>query len=292
MKSDNSYAPKRHPKRAGLIARGINYSILEWGDPDSPLLVWLHGFADVAATFQFVVDALQHDWFVVAPDWRGFGETQVETRAFWFPDYLADLDQLLQHYSPDRPAMLVGHSMGGNVAGLYAGVLPERVAAFVNVEGFGLADTDPGEAPARYRDWLLKSRETPQPIVREDMAALVAAIRRRNPRLDESRAGFVARQWATVNEDGSVQLHVHPAHKLPNPVLYRRAEVEACWQKVTAPVLLVNGKDSDFPSPDGLPFPNATTREIDEAGHMLHLEQPGALARAIEEFLVNLNSTV
>lgn len=286
MSNSKIYVPKVSPRRVARSVRGIEYAVTEWGRPESPLLIWLHGFADTGTTFQFVVDELQEDWFVVAPDWRGFGHTRVDTQAFWFPDYLADLDHLLQQYSAEAPVNIAGHSMGGNVAGLYAGAMPDRVAALVNVEGFGLPDTDPQDAPGHYRDWLLRSRTLPPPTVRDDFAALAAAICRRSPRLDEARAGFIAREWAQQTPEGQVQLHPHPAHKLPNAVLYRRAEVEACWRLVAAPVLLVAGRQSEFPSPEALPFPDHRTAWIDDAGHMLHFEQPAALARVIEEFLV------
>ena len=258
----------------------------------APLLVCLHGFGDCGSTFQFVVDELAQDWFVVAPDWRGFGATRVAAETFWFPDYLADLDQLLRHYSPDDPVRLVGHSMGGNVAGLYAGARPERVAAFVNLEGFGLPDSKPGDAPRRYRDWLEKGSRLPGPIERPGYEALTDAILRRSPRMTRDRAGFVARCWGTETSGGQVRLRMHPAHKLPNPVLYRRAEAEACWRAVTAEVLLVAGRRSDFPPPRDPPFPRSRTAWVEDSGHMLHFEQPAALAALIEEFLVNSSSTV
>ena len=292
MASNDIYEPRRKPALRRLQVRGIDYAITEWGDANAPLLVYLHGFGDCGATFQFVVDELAQDWFVVAPDWRGFGATDVEAATFWFPDYLADLDRILEHYSPDAPVRLVGHSMGGNVAGLYAGARPDRVAAFVNLEGFGLPDSDPGDAPRRYRDWLDKGRNAPGPVARPDFDALTDAILRRNPRLSRDRAGFVARCWAQPTRGGQVRLRMHPAHKLPNPVLYRRAEAEACWRAITATVMLVAGRDSDFLPPHDLPFPRSRAEWIEDSGHMLHFEQPAALAALIEDFLVNSSSTV
>jgi pimeloyl-ACP methyl ester carboxylesterase len=104
--------------------------------------------------------------------------------------------------------------------------------------------------------------------------------------MTEDQAEFVARQWAVAASDGRVHLRAHPAHKLPNPVLYRRAEVEACWRDVTADVLLVAGQQSDFESPGMLPFPRQRTVWIEDSGHMLHFEQPRVLAQEIEEFLM------
>jgi pimeloyl-ACP methyl ester carboxylesterase len=292
MTADHKFDPARTRVTRRLPIRGVDYAINEWGDSSDPLLVYLHGFGDCGATFQFVVDELARDWFVVAPDWRGFGATEVAAEAFWFPDYLADLDHLLQHYSPEDPVRLVGHSMGGNVAGLYAGVRPDRVAAFVNLEGFGLPDSDPADAPQRYHDWLEKGRSPPARIERPGYEVLADRIRRRSPRMQASHAEFVARCWADATADDQVCLRMHPAHRLPNPVLYRRAEAEACWRAVTAEVLLVAGRASDFPTPHDLPFAHSRAAWIEDSGHMLHFEQPAALAALIEDFLVNSSSTV
>jgi len=285
MSDDSIYTPKQMPRAGRHKVRGIDYAVTEWGDDQAPLLIFLHGFADTGSTFQFVVDAFENDWHVVAPDWRGFGDTQVETSAFWFPDYLADLDQLLDDYCGSAPARLVGHSMGGNIAGLFAGALPERVSTLINLEGFGLRETAPGEAPSRYRDWITQSRELPEVTVRKDFDVLAKAIRKRSPNMTVEQAAYVARCWAEPSDDGRVRLKLHPAHKLPNAVLYRRAEAESCWEDVTADVLLVAGRDSGFGLPENLPFPHRQTAWIENSGHMLHFEQPAALARVIEEFL-------
>ncbi len=290
MSNQSTYLPKRARRTTRLYVRGIDYRISEWGSDSDPLLVYLHGWGDCGTTIQFVVDALQKDWFVVAPDWRGFGESTSEAVAFWFPDYLADLDDLLLHYSPGMSVRLIGHSMGANVAGLYAGTMPDRVASLVNIEGFGLPDAQPADAPGRYRAWIKAGHEGPAFAIRESFADLAATIRRRSQRMTPAQAEFVAREWAREDADGRVRLRANPAHKLPNPVLYRRPEAEACWRNVSAEVLLVTGRQSEFAARVRMPFPRQSTVSIDDAGHMLHFEQPEALARVIEEFLEKPNT--
>ena len=83
--------------RTGPNVRGLRYHILEWGDqrmvtPDRPALVMAHGWMDVGASFQFVVDELPSDRYAIALDWRGFGLTESPPAAdcYWFPDYLGD----------------------------------------------------------------------------------------------------------------------------------------------------------------------------------------------------------
>jgi pimeloyl-ACP methyl ester carboxylesterase len=276
--------------------RGLQYHCRCWGDPAHPRLFMLHGWMDVSASFQFLVDAFTRDWHVVAPDWRGFGLSGWGSAgSYWFPDYLADLDELLMHFSPDGPVNLIGHSMGGNVACLYAGARPERVAALVNLEGFGLVATDPKDAPRRYAEWL---RELPREHRFRDYAsfdALAARLVATNPRLAPERAAFLARHWGGAGADGKVQLRSDPRHKIVNPILYRLEEAEACWRSVTAPVLWVEGELTDTPrrlhlDDAGLAarrecFGRLTYRRIAGAGHMVHHDQPEALATVIEEFL-------
>ncbi len=289
MSTTKTYQPLQHSLRREFDIRSARYSVTEWGDPDSPLLFFLHGWADTGSAFQFVVDAMQEDWHIVAPDWRGFGRSTVDCASYWFPDYLADLDELLHIYTPDEPARIIGHSMGANVAALYAGTMPERVRAFVNLEGFGLNPSDPSDAPGRYRKWLEEARNEPRFLVYNDLEALAARVASRNPHMSPEQATFVAAEWAEEQADGRAILRADPKHKLPNPVLYRRAEAEACWGAIEAEVLLVTGSDSKlashFADIVGASCPADREVCIEKAGHMLHFEAPNALATEIEAFL-------
>ena len=292
MNESEVYQPRVARRTARHNVRGVRYEVSEWGDRDAPMMVYLHGWGDCAGTFQMVVDQFNGDWFVVAPDWRGFGGSSVDTQAYWFPDYLADLHQLLAIYSPDAPVRLVGHSMGANVAGLYAGTMPERVAAFVNIEGFGLTDSNPADAPKRYRRWIEESRRSPVFSDYDNFSALARRVKKRSPRAADAITEFVARAWAE-ERDGRISLRADARHKLPNAVLFRRAESEACWRNVVAPVLLLAGGESEFAEPadaridvgiGDLPFGSATVETIENAGHMMHFEAPTELAGHIEAF--------
>ena len=290
MPGNRIYQPRVPRSEQRFEIRGADYCVYEWGDPDAPLVFYLHGWADTGSTLQFVVDALAGDWRVVAPDWRGFGRSTCVSSNYWFPDYLADLHELLEIYSSDEPVRLIGHSMGGNAGALYAGTMPERVRAFVNVEGFGLPDSDPADAPARYRDWIEAGRETPSFADYPSLEALAARIRKRHPAMHASEALFVAGEWAFEDAGGTARLRADPRHKLPGAILYRRRETLACCRAVTADVLFVTGADSEFEQMlDPLPaplFPDCRRVAIEGAGHMPHFEAPRALARVIEEFML------
>jgi len=282
-----------------IPVRGLRYHVRHWGREGAPKLFMVHGWMDVSASFQFVVDCLQGDWHVISPDWRGFGMTSgTGTDSYWFPDYLGDLDAILDHYSPDVPVNLLGHSMGGNVACLYAGVRPQRLQKIINLEGFGLPTTVPEQAPARYAKWLDELRTLPELRAYSTQASVVARLRKNNPRLTNERAVFLAPHWAAKNTHEEWQILADPAHKLSNPILYRVEEVMACWQAIVAPVLWVEGAETDawrWMGPKDrarseidrrlMFISNVTTVTIQAAGHMLHHDQPETLAILIERFL-------
>jgi pimeloyl-ACP methyl ester carboxylesterase len=285
----------RNSESVFVDVRGLRYHVRRWPSAGAPKVFLLHGWMDVSASFQFVVDALGGEWDVYAPDWRGYGLTEwAKSDAYWFPDYIADLDFLLTHFEGAQPVNLVGHSLGGNVASLYAGIRPQRVAKLVNLEGFGLAPTRPEQAPRRYARWLDELREPPGLRPYQDFAELASRLRRANPRLDGEKAAFLARHWGRET-GGGVILRSDPAHKIVNPVLYREEEARACWRQISAPVLWVEAAESDVLKRLALSdaqqaqrrsvFPNLKYVKLEKAGHMLHHDQPAEVARLIEEFL-------
>jgi pimeloyl-ACP methyl ester carboxylesterase len=284
--------------------RGLDYHVRAWGQDGAPKLFMLHGWMDVGASFQFLVDALERDWRVLAPDWRGFGRSAWPGGGYWFADYLADLDALLDHFAADESARLVGHSLGGNVAMLYAGVRPRRVARVVSLEGFGILAEPPDKAPEKYARWLdaLKSPPAFRPYA--NVAAVADQLQKNNPLLARERAEFLAAHWARIEPDGSARLASDPRHKLPFPIVYRLEETFAIWARITAPVLWVAATESFVPKwlgahPEGEAatdslggvrgrlgrVPNGRLVAIERAGHMLHLDRPEAVAAAVETFL-------
>jgi pimeloyl-ACP methyl ester carboxylesterase len=280
--------------------RGLRYHVRQWGDEGAPKLFMLHGWMDCSSSFQFVVDCLARDWHVIAPDWRGFGLTQaVPADSYWFHDYLADLDAILLHFSSDAPVNLLGHSMGGNVVAIYAGVRAHRVRRLVNLEGFGLPATRAQQAPGRVAKWLdaLKAPVALQTYA--SCAEVAARLQKTNPRLSDARAAFLAEHWASKNQAGRWEILADPVHKRPSPLLYQEAEVMACWAATTAPVLWIEAEQTEMwnwmgPKDQARAevdrrigfIPDVTIKMVADAGHMLHHDQPLVLAQMIEQFLI------
>jgi pimeloyl-ACP methyl ester carboxylesterase len=295
------------PGRARLVpVRNLQYQLREWGDaslatPERPSLVLAHGWMDVGASFQFVVDEMARlegpARHVVAIDWRGFGGSgSGGADAFWFPDYLGDLDAVLDLLSPVARVDLAGHSMGGNVAMSYAGVRPERIRRLVNLEGFGLPETHADRAPARLAAWLDELRQPPTLRAYDSVSGVAARLRMNNPRLPQDKADWLAPHWSAPR-DGRWHILGDPAHKRVNPVIYRVEEVLAAWRRITAPVLWVEGADTDVAKFWGDRYPRAEFETrlaqvpqleravLEDCGHMLHHDQPAALAARLRAFL-------
>lgn len=276
--------------------RGIDYHCRVWGPAGAPRLFLLHGSQDVSASWQFTVDALELDWEVVAPDWRGNGLSGWSgADSYWFPDYVGDLDALLERYSPEAPARVVGHSMGAQIGALYAGVRPERVARFVNVDGFGPPGGRQDPAPRRFAKWLSQLGDDTAQRPYDSFEEFALRMQSENPRLTDERARFLAAHWGRQADDGSVVRRADPALKRINPLPLTRDELLDCWRQTQASVLWIDGAQSglwarlagtpqEFDDRAGA-YADLHVEHVDDAGHNVHHDQPERLARLIEAFM-------
>jgi pimeloyl-ACP methyl ester carboxylesterase len=189
--------------------------------------------------------------------------------------------------------------MGANIAKMYGGIRPKRLEWLVNLEGLGLTDAAHGEAPKRYAKWLDEQRESPKDGVYESKEQLAAVLRLRNPRLTPERAQFVAAAWSrparpsTGEKPSAVRLRFDPRHRHVNPILYRRGEAQACWALMDAPMLLLTGGLSEHPARHlqdadaqqlRSSFKQLQMVTVPNVGHMMHHEDPEAVAHHIIEF--------
>lgn len=299
-----------------LPIRGVSYQLRLWGQPSSALtpIFLLHGWMDVSASWQFVVDAWRQHHpalqgrLLIAPDWRGFGRSMPERPVDHYNvhDYVADLDALLAHYVPDpqAPVTLVGHSMGANIATLYAGIRPARVGQLVNIEGFGLPDSRPSQAPNRYAQWLDDVAQhqagTLQLSTYTGVQGVAQRLIKTNPRLSVDKALWLAHYWARPLNDGSGQWHLlgDAAHKVRQARLYRLDEVLAVYQRITAPTMALQASDNSLAQwfqhgEHSLEehrrrldhIAQCTLHTIQDAGHMLHHDQPDQVAQHLHAFL-------
>jgi pimeloyl-ACP methyl ester carboxylesterase len=287
--------------------RGLDAHVSTWGSPGAPKLFLLHGWMDVGASFQFLVDALNGDWYVIAPDLRGYGRSAWQPQGYWYADYLADLEALANAFAPGEALTLAGHSLGGNVVMHYAGARPARVAAVISLDGFGIPVEDTAEAPRKIATWLDAQQELQEFAPYASFDAVADRLQKNNRRLPRDKADFLARHWAAQSADGRVRILSDPRHRLPFPTVYRIEETYAVWRNIAAPTLWVVAEDSHIPkwlaghpegegAADGLDavrqrlshIPHGRMVTIADAGHMLHHDQPHAVAAAMEAFLADV----
>lgn len=279
-----------------LPTRGLKLHLRSWGPADAPLLLLLHGWMDNSASWQFMVEALAREWHCVAPDWRGFGQSEWAVGGIYdYADYLADLDVLLERLSPRDPVRIVGHSMGGNIGAWYAAARPERVQAFVNGEGFGLRASAAMDAPGHIRGWMEDMRKGGERRAYPDLASIIERIRMVSTRIDDERAHFIASHWAEQDAGGRYRFRADPGHRRKPLDLYRVDEWRAIWGAIKAPVLWIEADHSENLERHGLTHAALAARRnsihdltrlaIADSGHMVHWDQPERLAIAVEAFL-------
>jgi pimeloyl-ACP methyl ester carboxylesterase len=289
-----------NPSRSEFLEiNGRRCHIRRWGRPDAPRLFLLHGWLDTSVTFQFLVDCFQQEWDIVAPDWPGYGDSEWRHQQYYMQDDVVLLDAILDHYSPDAPASLVGHSYGGQVATLFSGARPERVYRYVSLEGFGPHQQPLSAAPRSMASWLERTRKERGSSRYPGFEALAQRLMNANPRLTLQRADFLAKGIGRTCEDeaAAVALLADPWRRLRGmPLSFPTAAFfESFLSAISAPTLWLRGDSSHYMAHV---FPEAQLYQdrfrhlsqgqdvlIKEAGHNLQHDQPEQLAEHIERFL-------
>ena len=282
------------PTSHSYISQRLRLHYDDWGNPDAPPLLLLHGGRDHSRNWDWTARALRTDWHIIAPDWRGHGDSQ------WSADgeyktlsYVYDLAQLI-HQLKVEPVTIVAHSMGGNIALRYAGLYPEKVRRIVSIEGLGpspkmLAEREAIDFAERTRAWIEKKRAAAGRTPRR-YPTLEAALQRmmeENGHLTEEQARHLTIHGVNQNEDGTYGWKFDPYLNIWGDADMTQAQVEALWSRITAPTLLMYGANSwaSNPERDGRirHFRNARVVEYANAGHWLHHDQ-------FERFIADLNA--
>lgn len=287
--------PNIEPRELNLEANGLTHHVLEWdwasGDTT---VVLLHGFLDLAWSFEHVALKLAPHYHVVAPDFRGHGDTEWVGHGgyYYFPDYTADLARLLPALSRKR-VYLVGHSMGGVVATQYTGTFPERIQKLALLEGTGPPASKVEDAPERMRRHIHSVDEVRAKSIRAlpSLTAATDRLRQIYPNLDPAWAARLAekatRPATDGPKDGRVWKH-DPLHRTRSPLIFYWPLMEAFVRRIACPVLLVDAAESKLAflhdrARQAL-YPNAQLRTLSGAGHMMQLDQPEALADMLLAF--------
>ena len=280
--------------------RGLTFHLLSWAPPDhvdasGTTVLLLHGFADAAGSWESVAPRLARAGHAVfAPDLRGYGATSwISADGYYhFFDHVGDVDAIVDHLAAPRLA-LVGHSMGGTVATLWAGARPGAVSRLALLEGTGPPDNDPSDAPARATRWLDSVRGGRGRGGNKTFASREEAVSRLAATHPEvSRVAIEERaKWLVKEEGGRFGWRFDPLHRTPSPVPFYASAFRSFAARISCPVLLVSGGAGGFHPADEAERESAYRDrrrvELAGAGHMMHWTQPDALADALVPFLAS-----
>ena len=273
-----------------LRSRGLALRVWELhrgaGADVEPPVICLHGWLDQGLAFARVAQGRSGRW--LALDQRGHGGSgHAESGGYYhFPDYLADLDALV--HTLGTRVTLVGHSMGGTVATMYAGACPDRVHRLVAIEGLGALPVSESSMLKRTRQFLAQLRAPPPAIRVGSIEEAALRLQSRHPGLKASHAVLLAEHGTRETEDGGLSWSFDPLHLTRAPYPFREEAYMEFLAAVTAPTLIVWGSDGWYPSDIQARRTSALrrAREITlEGGHMLPYEAPEALGQLIEHFL-------
>ena len=284
------------PSSNSIISQRLKINYTDWGNPDAPPLLLLHGGRDHSRNWDWTAQRLRDHWHIIAPDLRGHGDSD------WTSDgdydvtaMVYDLAQLI-HQLDLAPLRIVAHSLGGDVASRYTALYPDKVLKLVNIEGLGRSPAVQAEREAeniadRLRTWIETRREASHRVPRRyaTLEAAVARMQEQNRHLSDAQARHLTFHGVRRNEDGTWSWKFDPCGNSWPVVDLSRQQVDWLWHAITCPVLLIYGVDSwsSNPRKDGrmAKLKAAKLLEIADAGHWLHHDQFEQFITALEKFL-------
>jgi esterase len=228
----------QEPQDRYVTVNGLRLHYLDYGSPDKPPFLMLHGISRVAHQFDHLAPAFRGDYHVIALDMRGHGDSAWSPdAAYLVEDYVRDLEAFVDQLNL-RGLTLLGNSTGGRVVQVYAGLHPDRVAKLI-VEDVG---------PERPRDIAAAfQRQVEQEAngwASED--ELVEVLKRSNAKIPEPILRSYARYGSKKRDDGRIVWKRDPnlAKGFVETELWRFVE------KINCPVLYVLGGASRIVPPE------------------------------------------
>jgi pimeloyl-ACP methyl ester carboxylesterase len=281
------------PKEHYFIHDGLRLHYWEWGDVREETLVFVHGIRDQGRSWEPFLAAMlamgcpvKH---AVALDLRGHGESEwpSTSRGYQHEDFLADLTGLLRHLDKES-FTLIGHSLGGSMCLLYAGVFPEQVQRMVLLESLGPFARKDDEVPDIVAERLKGRGYVEIPFPHESLEAAAKALQKTFPLIPDNAALHMAR-YGTSFKGGRFRWKHDPILRYRTSTAMSEGQVEAFIRRLKCPILFIYGTESDFMKsvrgPRAKLFKNAQIVPIEGAGHHIPHQKPGELAKVAAPFL-------
>ncbi len=273
------------------FSQRLRLHYVDWGNPEAPPLLLIHGGRDHCRNWDWVAQELRKDYHIIAPDLRGHGDSQWMIGGSYNQiDYVYDIAQLV-HQTATTPLTIIGHSLGGSISALYSGLYPENVHKLVSIEGMGpppsmIANLLDQPMDKRIRSWISDLRTISGRIPRR-YASLEEALQRmqtENSHLNEDRARHLTIHGINQNEDGTYSWKFDNYVRAFPPIGVPMEDSYKIWSNITCPTLLFRGTESwaSDPSEDGRSdhFQSVEVVNVEQAGHWVHHDQ-------LDEFLAH-----
>jgi pimeloyl-ACP methyl ester carboxylesterase len=288
--------PALGPTSQSFISQRLRLNYVDWGNPDAPPLLLLHGGQDHCRNWDWVAQDLRRDYHIIAPDLRGHGDSAYSPSGdYSMAAYVYDLAQLI-HQQRLAPLRIIAHSLGGNIALRYTGIYPETVSKLVAIEGLGPSPAMVEERAARsvgdrMRAWVNEKRalagRTPRRYASIEEA--FARMQGENPHLTPAQARYLTVHGVAQNEDGTYSWKFDNYVRSWAPTDLTTAELHEVWGSIACPTLLVYGKESwaSNPQEDGRIryFKNARVVSFERAGHWVHHDRTADFLAEVRAFL-------
>jgi pimeloyl-ACP methyl ester carboxylesterase len=292
--ADTTPGPTSH----AYFSQRLRLHYVDWGNPDAPPLLLVHGGRDHCRNWDWIAQALRDDYHIIAPDLRGHGDSQwLLGGSYTIPEFVYDIAQLVDQ-SELKPVTIIAHSLGGMISLQYAGLYPENVVKLVAIEGLGpsrrIIEENAAKAiDERTRDWIdflrKLSARTPRRYATLDEA--VARMQEANPHLSADQARHLTVYGVNRNEDGTYSWKFDNYIRAFPPTGYAVEDAKALWARITCPTLLVYGAESwaTDPREDGRvePFKTAEVVTFEGAGHWVHHDKLDEFLDLVRRFLAD-----
>jgi len=283
------------PRHGSSVSAKLNLHYVEWGETNRPKVILIHGVRDHCRTWDTIARSLSENFHVIAPDLRGHGDSDpAPGHNYRYTDYLFDIFNLVITLGLEKFS-LVGHSMGGAIANLFAGVFREYVDSVVAIEGIGIwkNPNTPEKISERIKFWAKTVNELDGKKKRRYTTIDEAAERMasENPGIPSDLVRHLSEYGCKKNIDGTFSWKYHQGVRNFSLVGLSEVEIKEIWAEIRCPILLLNADN-------GLPFrcgQNGTLRHfrgaqletIAGAGHLAHHEQVDQTLKHLEKFLIS-----
>jgi pimeloyl-ACP methyl ester carboxylesterase len=272
---------------------GLKLHYWEWGDSSEDTFVFIHGIRDQGRSWEpFLASMIALGCPIkhaLALDLRGHGESEwpSTSRGYQHEDFLSDLAGLLEHFDRDS-FTLIGHSLGGSMALLYAGTFPQKVKRLVLLESLGPFARSDDQVPEIMAERLNGRNYVEIPFPYASLEDAAKALQKRFPLISDPAAAHMA-LYGTRHAGQTYRWKHDPVLRYRTTTMLSEGQIEAFIRRITCPILFVYGTESDFiqsvRGPRAKLFNNAQIVPIEGAGHHIPHEKPDELAKVVAPFL-------